>query len=505
MRAKGDKMKDICIGFAALALIFSLTGCLNLGSTTAETGGAGGAGGAGGGSGAGATGGGSGGCEACNFGLRFGDDADQTVYALGMGGDGSVFITGKYNGAMFLGPNVGLVDNNGATLEAFFAKLDPQGKPQWIVNPTGVGTTAGVGSAMAIENGLVAWGGGFGNAVDLHDIFVEIRSLSGDAAPMIRAQFGSPSHDELAGMALSADGQSLYVAGVLYGSSMQYSGCAALGAFDAGTNPNLVVLALDTASLGCKWGKTWTGGNHNAGTIRIAVAADGHAVVTGAYSGGTLDGTGLPSGDAAFVMKLEASSGTMISARSFSNVLPLGIAADRSTDRIAVAGILTGPLTFAGKSASGPMVAPMAHIALLGYDGALGEKWFQPLAGNVGQFCQGISSNGSGRFFAGCLHQGSLTLPNGPTLTCPSTDFMCGLMVPVNSLDGTVFGDKAATFGSEQPAKPGATFLTAANADALVMGGSWIAPVTFPDGTLLATNGSNADYDVVVGKVAPVP
>jgi len=55
-------------------------------------------------------------------------------------------------------------------------------------------------------------------------------------------------------------------------------------------------------------------------------------------------------------------------------VTALGIAADRSTDRIAVAGVLTGPLTFAGKSAPGPMVAPMAHIALLGYDGALEEK-----------------------------------------------------------------------------------------------------------------------------------
>jgi len=82
---------------------------------------------------------------------------------------------------------------------------------------------------------------------------------------------------------------------------------------------------------------------------------------------------------------------------------------------------------------------------------------------------------------------------------------MCGLMVPLNSLDGTVFGEKAATFGPEQPAKPGATFLTAANADALAMGGSWVAPITFPDGALLATNGSNADYDVVVGKVAPSP
>lgn len=494
-------MKDICIGFAALALLFPIAGCLSLGigSPPDATGGTGGAGGAGG------SGGGAGSCEACNFGFRFGDDAEQTVYALGLDRDGSVFITGRYNGAMFLGPNVGLSDSSPNTEEAFLAKLDPQGVPQWIVNPTGVGTTAGVGAAIALGNGLVAWGGGFGDVADSHDIFIELRSMSDGASPMVRGQFGSGFHDEMGALALSADGQSLYVAGILRGNGTQYSGCPALGAFDAGNDPNLVVLALDTVKLGCKWGKTWTGGNHNPGTIRIAVAGDGHPVVTGAYTSGTLDGTGLPSGDAGFVMKLDSGSGAMLGARSFANVLPLGIAADPSTNRVAVSGVLTGPLTFAGKSAPGPGQSQTANAALMGYDGSLAEKWFQPLAGSVGQFCQGISSNESGRFYAGCLHQGSLTLPNGRILTCPDTDFMCGMLIPLNSLDGTLFSDKAATFGPDQPAKPGATFLTAANANALVMGGSWIAPITFPDGTLLSTNGANTDYDVVVGKVAPAP
>lgn len=482
----------------------TMVACLDLGTESPATGGAGGEGvtvGGNGGTGGGAVVG----CKECNFGRRYGDDGEQGAFSLAMDAEGSVYLSGTYNGSMFLGPNVGLVDGNGDQMQAFLAKLDAKGVPQWIVNPDGFGVTAGIAGGVATENGIVAWGGGIGDDPILQDIFLETRTIAGGSKILARTTLGSQWHDELCGVALSSDGKTVYAAGVVRGSATSYAGCPMVAPYDAGANPNLVVMALDTMTLSCKWGSTFTGGNHNPGTIRVGVAADGNPVVTGAYSAGTLDNTGLPSGDGAFVVKLDAASGGFMLAKGFPNVLPLAMTVDRSTDRIVVTGWLQGQLTFAGTNQDAPIMPDTSNIAIMAYDSALNEKWFRPLAGSNGQFCQGISTNGAGRVFAGCIHQGSLALPNGPTLTCPPTDFMCGLLVTLNSADGTVFGDKCSTYGPEQPAKPGATFLTAANGKALVLGGSWSASITYPDGMPLPTIGSSTDYDVVVGKIDPAP
>lgn len=503
-------MHDSRFGLWALAGLVSTLGCLNLGTQTPATGGAGGEGGTGESSSSGGMGGtaGSGGgatCADCQFGRRYGDDATQTMYNMAMDGEGSVYLTGTYDGAIFFGSNVGLVDEKTNVEEAFLVKIDTHGTPQWAIKPTDAGTTSGIGSSISIENQVVAWGGHVGDTSNLRDIFVEIHSLASGPNVLIRKTFGSQWHDELASLALSTDAKTVYVAGILYGSATEYQGCPQVGSFDAGMNPNIVVLALDTASLNCKWGKTWTGGNHNSGTIRIAVAGDGNPVLTGAYSSGTLLGTGLPSGDGAFAMKLDATSGNMLVAKGFPNVYPLAMTVDRSTDSIVISGALTGSLTFAGVTAGNGIPQGSNHIAILAYDKALQEKWFRPLIGNVGGFCQGISTNGAGRLYAGCLHQGSLAVPNGPSIECPASVNMCGLLVTLNSADGTVLGDKCKAYGPDQPAQAGATFLTGANTNALVMGGSWIAPITFPDGMTLAPNGGSNDYDLVVGKVDPAP
>ena len=486
------------------SLVSSTPACLDLGTQTPGSGGSGGMDGSGG-NGAMAGGGGSPPvCTECTFGRRFGDDAEQSVYALAMGDEGSVFLSGTYNGNMFLGPNVGIADGNGDLMQAFLAKLDRQGVPQWIVTPDGFGSTSGFGASVAVTKGVVAWGGNIGDDPILRDMFIEVRALEGDSAPFVKTKLGSQWHDELTSIAVSSDGKTVFAAGVLHGNGPTYSGCPQMGPFDAGSHANVVVFSLDTATLSCKWGKTFTGSYHNPGTIRIAVAANGHPVVTGAYTGGTLDGTGLPTGDGAFVMKLDSGTGAVLRAEGFPNVLPLALTADASTDRIVVAGVLTGALTFAGKSKAAPIAPDTTDILVLAYDGMLNEKWLQVLAGPEDQLCQGISTDGAGRLYAGCIQKGTLNVSSNGNIDCPGPTF-CGLLVTLASADGALFDTKLRTFGNGQPSKPGGTFLTAASAAGLVVGGSWIVPITFFDGMPLPPIGANTDYDVTVGKVEPAP
>ncbi len=510
-------MKYSNITVILFACFISFTpACLDLGTQTPGTGGSGGIDGSGGsggingsggsgGSGAMAGGGGSAPvCSECSFGRRYGDDAEQTAYSLALSDEGNVFISGIYNGAMFLGQNVGVTDGNGDPKQAFLAKLDRKGVPQWIVTPDGFGSTSGFGASVAIANGVVAWGGSIGADPNLQDMFIETRSSAGGSAPLAKTTLGSQWHDELTSIAVSSDGKTVYATGVLHGNALTYSGCPQMGPFDAAGNPNVVVVALDSATLNCKWGKTFTGGNHNPGTIRVAVASDGHPVVAGAYSAGTLNGTGLPMGDGAFILKLDAASGNFLGAKGVPNVLPLALTADASTDRIVVSGILTGALTFAGKSAPAPIAPDTTHILVLAYDGALEERWLQVLAGPDDQFCQGISTDGAGKLYAGCIHKGTLNVSTNTNVDCPGMN-LCGMLVPLASADGTVFDDKLRTFGHGQPSKPGTLFLTAASSVGLVLGGSWIEPITFLDGMALSPIGANTDYDVVVGKVEPAP
>jgi hypothetical protein len=502
----GCGMKHVKHQAYLLAICASLTGaCLDLNTQPAGNGGAGGAGG----NGASGASGGSGGPEGSAFAHRYGDDGEQRASSVALAEDNSVFFTGNYNGGIFLGGDVGIADgNNGLLEEAFLAKLDRQGVPQWIVNPTEFKGTGSWGTEVVTKNGVVAWGGSGGDDPALRDMFIETRALGPDGAqPLAKTMLASLAHDELTGLALSNDGKTLYVAGVLRGAGSMYNGCPNLPEFDTLGQTHLVIFALDTGTLSCKWGKFYTGGNHNPSTIRVKVAPDGQPVIAGAYSGGTLDGTGFPLGENAFVMKLDGANGIFLAGRAIPNVLPLALTVDASADRIVIAGILTGELMFAGVAQDAPIQpADGSHIAIMAYDNALDEKWFRPLPGPKHQYCQSISTDGAGRLYAGCLHQGTLTMPNGPTIDCNIIGTSCGLLVPLASADGTVFGDKARAFGMGAPTSdPGPSFLTAAGANGLVVGGSWINAITLFDGVPLEPNGLFTDYDIVVSKVEPAP
>jgi len=194
-------------------LASSMVACLNLGTQT-ETGGSGGSGDSVSSSSSG--GGSSPSCPECTFGRRYGDDADQNAFAFALADDGSVYISGVYNGQMFLGPNVGLIDNNGTPQEVFLAKLDRQGNAKWIVNPKNPVGPTGFASEVAIANGIVAWGGSTGPDPNPWDMFVEIRTLADDKL-IATTRLGSQWHDELTSLALSPDGKTVYVAGIWHG------------------------------------------------------------------------------------------------------------------------------------------------------------------------------------------------------------------------------------------------------------------------------------------------
>jgi len=337
-------------------------------------------------------------------------------------------------------------------------------------------------------------------------MFVETRSLGeGSSNTLAKTKIGSQWHEALTGIALSSDGKTVFAAGVLHGSAQSFSGCTAMAPYDAGSNPNVVVLALDSVVMSCKWAKTWTGGNHNPGTIKVAVAADGHPVVTGAYSDGTLSGTGLPSGNAAFILKLDAETGNLMGAKGFANVYPLAIAADASTNRIVVAGVLYGAITFANQAKSGPVMPDDSHAVILAYDATLQEKWIRVLDGPKAQYCQDISSDGAGRLYAGCINVSTLPIPNGgPTIDCGS-DTLCGVLLPMTSADGELDAKNVRAFGMGHPIVGGGLFLTAATPSALAIGATWIAPMTMFDAVPLTPMGADTDYDVLIGKVEPPP
>ena len=484
-------------------LIPSIGGCIDLSTDTPPPGSGGGGAGATGGGGSGGAGGSGGGspCADCTWSRRYGDDMDQRVSNVAMDDEGSVFVTGSYDGSMFLGPNVGLTDVNGSTTtQAYLAKFDLKGNPQWIKNPEGYESMGGTGTEVAAASGLVVWAGGVGDDPILHDIFVEIHHPDGSRVKTI---LGSQWHDVSTGIALSADGKSLFLSGIVHGSASTFTGCPAVAPFDAGSDPDLLVVSLDTATGACKWGKVFGGGNHVGGTMSIAVGTDGNPVVSGLYVGGTINGTGLPVGTAGFVMKLGAADGAILGSKSVQGLQPLAMDIDRTTGRIIVAGGQTTDILFGNPQVNHPGPTTSGDegaIAIVAFETNLAESWSRFLDGPAAQFVQYVTVNEAGRIYATGVTAGTFVIAPNMNADCPASD-VCAFLLELEGPEGALLASKARIFGQGQPKMAGLVLPMAARKGALAVAGAWGSDITLLDGIPLAASGSvTGDFDVVVGR-----
>lgn len=476
-------------------------------SSTSSGQGGGGMGGAGGGNV----------CSGCTYGRRYGDAKAQTPISMALAPDGSLYFTGYYDGELRLDANHALQDTVGTGTQPFLAKLDREGNPVWITNPRDFIATGGGGNSVSIANGLVAWTGSVPNGAQGSDTFVEIRTLQADAqSTVIRKAFGTSIDDGLRSSALSPDGKTLYIAGGVTGMSSSVANCPNSQSFNTNGQQNLMVYAIDTTTGNCLWGKTWTGGNHLAGSISVATGSDGSPFVTGHFTMGTISNNqgfsfpAVPSaadpkyGAVGFILKLNKLTGDMIAARGYAHAAFLVTTADHSTGTIVAVGGAGTEITFKGMTypaATG--VTDGADNLALAFDENLNEKWISITGGPDRQACFGAASDGAGRVYLTCLTADRLD--RGANINCEANN-LCSVLIGLSSANGVVNPSQNKTFGDTQmDLGGGKTFVVTANSTALAVGGTWSVPVSFWDGAFLNAAGVPENYDIGIGKVEPKP
>jgi hypothetical protein len=498
------------------------------------TGGAGGDGGAsisassastgGGGSGGGSSTGGAGGsggvvnsCPGCTYGLRVGDDQEQTLTDMALASDGSLFFMGYYNGRVELDAANFLDDTVATGTQPFLAKLDRTGKPQWITGPLDWKNLPGSGAEIDIANNTLAWIGNVPTGSS-RDTFLEVRDVDGERdVAKLRKHYGGATDDSLRSVALSPDGQTVYIAGAVNGqvNAGTFTNCSAV-AFNTFGEQNILVLAIDVASGNCLWANSWPGGNHLGGSISIVTGSDGSPFISGHLVSGTIANNigytfpDVPTVSApkyaavGFVLKLNKANGAMVAAKGYPHAGFVSMAADRSTQTIMAGGAGMGGITFLGTTVPAAMAADDgADNVILAFDENLNEKWASITGGPKNQFCPHMQSNGAGRLYAACITNDKID--RGFTAEC-SINSGCSMLIPIQSATGALISNEIKTFGLTDPFKTsGKTFAAAATPNALAVGGTWAAEVQFWNGTSLDVTGDTGDFDIAVGKVEPYP
>jgi hypothetical protein len=301
---------------------------------------------------------------ACKWSQRFGGPGDQIAYGVAGDAMGNIVLAGVTSGSAVFGTTT-LTSSGTQDQDAFVAKLDQSGTPQWAkrfgdpaaqfaasvaVTPDGnsivvVGSVSG--SATIDGKNIVSAGG--------QDAFVVAFDGGGNAQWVKRAgDEGDPSNptDQWASaVALDADG-SVIVAGA-------YEGTINLGAgLAASKGGKDVFVAKYTSAGSALWNKSY---GDSADQVAFGVAVDslkdvfvaGGMQGTVNFGGGALASMG---GDDIFLVKLDASGAHVWSDRfgDAGDQRALAVAAD-SAGSVAITGTLAstadfgkGPLTSTG-------------------------------------------------------------------------------------------------------------------------------------------------------------
>jgi hypothetical protein len=141
----------------------------------------------------------------------FGDAADQTVGAVAAGPDGSVFLTGMFQGSLQIGSQKLTSSEH---YDAFVARMSPDGQPLWSRKLPGEGDQRQYGATVDSRGNVVVSGATGPGPTDL-DAHVAAFSEDGDA--LWASTWGGVDHQIAASVAACSD-DDVVVAGQFAGS-----------------------------------------------------------------------------------------------------------------------------------------------------------------------------------------------------------------------------------------------------------------------------------------------
>ncbi len=156
---------------------------------------------------------------------KVGGGGNDAVNAIRTGEDGSIYITGEFSGSITLdGTNF----QSTGSIDAFVAKLDPEGDLEWFTRCGGSGIDRGL-KVDVHSNGTLAWVGeftgsaGFGSTTLVSqggtaDMFVALINAETGSLTWVASGGGAAGTDRPSGVSIAPDG-SLCVAGEFRGTA----------------------------------------------------------------------------------------------------------------------------------------------------------------------------------------------------------------------------------------------------------------------------------------------
>jgi hypothetical protein len=287
---------------------------------------------------------------------RYGDAAAQTARAVAVDPSGNVIVAGGFEGELAIGAPALSLTSAGLD-DIFVIKLDPLGSPLWskrfgsAADQNAYAVAVGADGSIVVTGefaGTVDFGGGPLTSAELLDGFVV--KLAADGSHLWSRRFGGPDND--VGFAVTTDAASdVYVTG-RFAESFDLSGSPV--ADGGGTDGFIAKLAAATGTH--VWSRTFGPEGDQEGE-GVAIGPAGEVFVSGAFEIALDFGTGpTPStgGFDGFATKFDP-QGTVVWTKTFTGMNDQDadwIAVD-AAGNIAVTGDYTGTADFGG----GPQTA----------------------------------------------------------------------------------------------------------------------------------------------------
>ncbi|CAN5134030.1 hypothetical protein BH11PSE11_BH11PSE11_34530 [soil metagenome] len=391
--------------------------------------------------------------------------------ALAVDGLGNPYLGGYFQSANLTTPSLTQIGSG----DTFVIKLDAtSGGTTWAKNFGGSGATA-FGHALAIDgSGNLYLGGKFDGASLTTPVLTKISPYGYDAF-MIKLDaatgsttwaknFGSSNAGGSAiGQALTVDGSgNPYLGGYFYGADLTMPALTKIGARDA------FVIKLDATTGGMAWAKNFggSGGGASASGQSLAVDASGNPYLAGNFLFANLTTpalTQIGSVDA-FVIKLDATTGSMALTEHYFGLSPHGVArimaaaVDASGNQHIVGYFSSSVLTLGGTTLTHIGIQD-AFVAKLDSSGAV--LWAKNFGGS-GAYAYGnaLALDESGNaYLGGSFTTGNLTNPaltkigSGDTFVI-KLNATTGDTIWVKSFGGSganAFGQALAVDGSGSP------------------------------------------------------
>ncbi len=321
----------------------------------------------------------------------FGGMGHDTAFGVAVDKNGEVVVTGVFRGTIDLGG--GMLQSAGEG-DVFLARFSADGKHLWSHRYGGIGDDQAYGVALDRDGSAVVTGafqgtGDFGGTAlksnGGYDVFLARYSAAG--MHLWSKNFGGPTDDSASGVALDGAG-AIAVTGYFTGTANLGSG-PLVSAGDAD-----IYLARYDASGKPLWSHRAGGTGYDVGN-RVALDADGNAVVVGAFLGSIDFGTGKliksAGGADLFVVRYNG-AGTVMWASGFGGPgddVANGVALDGSS-----AAIVLGTYQVGADLGSGPLPADPYDGFVAKYSATGAPVWSRAIAGNAPIFAGAVTASG---------------------------------------------------------------------------------------------------------------